>query len=1056
MALVVAELMTLFKGDDSGVETVIKRTENRRKEIDGATATVKVDGDDTAALRSFDEVLAGLREIDSSTARATVQADIDTAQAALRDLAAELDDVDQTRAEAEVHAEVKRALSDLEKAERALEDLDSTVVRPRINPDGLHEFRDEANSTAREAAASFDGSFESAADAVQETAANALAGFGPIGAAAGLAAAAGLGIVLAKLNEISEATNAAAEEGAEWSTSFNGTDQAGRLGSLRDAWSELAAEVRDTREVYELWQDRAVTAVEQIAAASSLAGEDVSAFMSSFEETDPTTRLESLRDTLESVRAKQQEYIEAQQGFVTISESRALGDKRVALEQLGDIVEEEAAKQEAANEIERANASALGLSVDAYRAHIAAQERAAEAQDAYNQALTSAADPVSVYNDLLTQKEAAEQRTAEATAEATSDASDSWEDFAKDVTVTTGDLINQWQRQAREAQEFEENLAAIAAAGGQAMADELRAKGPEVAGSVAAVIAEAGPKQQAAAIASHAAATGSSISQQMADTLVKQGWRLQRAVDGTIEAVHPKKDITVTVTDGGSADRVKGEIADIPTSKVVTITTIQQVWGGSPTGTGTVLRNSATGSRLPGFPTGGRLPGRPPSDPLADNLLGVDGAGIPRVRVRSREWLIREPAADYYGDGLLSAINAMAVPREVLAGLPGLAGGGVQAARADVLRTQRALELARRSFRRVRSDRNEDRWSAAQEAAEAARERYARLREEAASLRTDLRRGDIRDQVTSGLSGAQGATDQLRDLARSGDLSRSSSERLAGGADKAERALSILYKHADRLDKKVASATSNFEKWKAIADDVSATISEGFSLGGVTGGTDPWSGAERAATGSQLLAATQSYEAKAKTLVLRLQALRKAGYGTAILQEVAAQGVEGGVAMADALLALSPKDMKALQSSLSEIDRLGDRAGAEATGGNLSSAARALEIAEAQAAAIDKRINDWATRLGSELARALGIKARAGGGPTVDGSAYLVGENGPELRVERSDGYIVNNPDTANVLRGGGPTVTHNWNITQYSPVNEPPSVTIAKTARQFANVGRR
>lgn len=71
--------------------------------------------------------------------------------------------------------------------------------------EGVEEFRDEANSTAREAAASFDGSAESIADAFQEVAANAFAGFGPAGAIAGLALAAGLGIFMQKINEATEA-----------------------------------------------------------------------------------------------------------------------------------------------------------------------------------------------------------------------------------------------------------------------------------------------------------------------------------------------------------------------------------------------------------------------------------------------------------------------------------------------------------------------------------------------------------------------------------------------------------------------------------------------------------------------------------------------------------------------------------------------------------------------------------------------------------------------------------------------------------------------------------
>ena len=61
--------------------------------------------------------------------------------------------------------------------------------------DGLREAGDEAKSSGREAAASFSGEFSDVTDFVQETAANAFGGFGPIGAAAGLAAAVGIGLV---------------------------------------------------------------------------------------------------------------------------------------------------------------------------------------------------------------------------------------------------------------------------------------------------------------------------------------------------------------------------------------------------------------------------------------------------------------------------------------------------------------------------------------------------------------------------------------------------------------------------------------------------------------------------------------------------------------------------------------------------------------------------------------------------------------------------------------------------------------------------------------------
>jgi len=67
--------------------------------------------------------------------------------------------------------------------------------------EGLSEFKDEANSTAKESAASFDGSAESIVGSFQEIAANAFSGFGPAGAAAGLAAAAGIGVVTSVITQ---------------------------------------------------------------------------------------------------------------------------------------------------------------------------------------------------------------------------------------------------------------------------------------------------------------------------------------------------------------------------------------------------------------------------------------------------------------------------------------------------------------------------------------------------------------------------------------------------------------------------------------------------------------------------------------------------------------------------------------------------------------------------------------------------------------------------------------------------------------------------------------
>lgn len=75
--------------------------------------------------------------------------------------------------------------------------------------EGVKDFKQEAQQSARETAASFDGSFESIAELGQEIAANAFAGFGPAGAAAGIAVAGAGGAMIETFNKVEEAAEEA-------------------------------------------------------------------------------------------------------------------------------------------------------------------------------------------------------------------------------------------------------------------------------------------------------------------------------------------------------------------------------------------------------------------------------------------------------------------------------------------------------------------------------------------------------------------------------------------------------------------------------------------------------------------------------------------------------------------------------------------------------------------------------------------------------------------------------------------------------------------------------
>ena len=61
-----------------------------------------------------------------------------------------------------------------------------------------------------------------------------------------------------------------------------------------------------------------------------------------------------------------------------------------------------------------------------------------------------------------------------------------------------------------------------------------------------------------------------------------------------------------------------------------------------------------------GFASGGLVPGRPPANPKTDNLLATNGNGL--FSVRSGEYVISQPAVDFYGKGFMNALNTMQVP----------------------------------------------------------------------------------------------------------------------------------------------------------------------------------------------------------------------------------------------------------------------------------------------------------------------------------------------------------------------------------------------------------
>lgn len=326
--------------------------------------------------------------------------------------------------------------------------------------EGMGEFKDEANSTAREAAASFDGSADSIQDVFQELAANAFAGFGPAGAAAGLAAAVGLGLAVSALQSGADKANEAKERIVELARAI---DEAGgdisnvRLGERIREWGQ---EIVDQKSWWELWQDTAVTALEDVQKRSrelgldwkTIArgmGGDTEDYQRALE--DINERIAEFDGRLEDVRSSTERGGHARAAAVeqVQRERQAYVDMRSDLEKAN-------AETKAAIELQRLFEESTGLSVAAMEAYDDAAGEVAGSSDTMATAIEAA---------------------AERQAAATEDASDSAADYADTAVASFDDVIAAQERQLQAAVNFETNTQAVYERLGQDAVDWALAQG---------------------------------------------------------------------------------------------------------------------------------------------------------------------------------------------------------------------------------------------------------------------------------------------------------------------------------------------------------------------------------------------------------------------------------------------------------------------------------------------------------------------------------------------------------------------------------------------------
>jgi hypothetical protein len=241
--------------------------------------------------------------------------------------------------------------------------------------EGLKDMKEEAGSTAKESAASF-SSIEDAAGALQEVAANAFAGMGPAGMAAGIVAAAGIGLAISALTTNAEKINENKEKmlGLAQTIRDNG-------GVLTEAdyisnMEEYGYAIQDTKEWFEIFQADAVSGFDElrkIAEETSLSTKDI--FKGGFGDKDQAKQtLDDVNKRLEILRDRKEAIYNTTGSFLDVVDAEEL----TSLEKAKTLIEENIKAQEDAAMVEQTRKDSIKGTTEALREDAVAKDAAEE------------------------------------------------------------------------------------------------------------------------------------------------------------------------------------------------------------------------------------------------------------------------------------------------------------------------------------------------------------------------------------------------------------------------------------------------------------------------------------------------------------------------------------------------------------------------------------------------------------------------------------------------------------------------------------------------------
>lgn len=332
--------------------------------------------------------------------------------------------------------------------------------------DGVKEIGRESASTAKEAAASFDGSAQSIGDAFQEVAANAFAGFGPAGLIAGVAAAAGIGVVFSKMEEGEEQTEAFREQVSQLASELIDTKRSGPsldylVGRLKELATETGDGATNLGKLNEI-ADRAGQPFDKLAQAYAGSNDELDELIRQNDK-----HLKQLEDEAASIDTTTN---------AGIKRYEAIQQQIVGQEQYNQYLNE---GKRVADEAAQAQENYAASGAEEIEARNAALAEYQELMEGAADAVTDALDPLAIYNDALEQQKAAEQERAQAVADATASTTDSWEDFANTVSLSTEQYLAELEKQVAANENWAANMTRVTETHGDDVAAIFAAMGPE-------------------------------------------------------------------------------------------------------------------------------------------------------------------------------------------------------------------------------------------------------------------------------------------------------------------------------------------------------------------------------------------------------------------------------------------------------------------------------------------------------------------------------------------------------------------------------------------------